>query len=196
MGRPNQVAFQKRKGISTKSNARMRIAKAQRPPKDFCGCASGFICWLCAAGNRRRERAGGDQWIRHGSDYFVVGVDGTGCDVFCAGAAPGAGAAGLVAGPGDAGAAGVAALAAAGGLTDAAALPSAFLKTGISPACHNITTSIRPNMPPIIRQMNSSMMPSMPLVSRPLLISQTIPQIERSINSAQRPLSSIQLDLG
>jgi len=90
----------------------------------------------------------------------------------------------------------VADLAAAAGLADVSALLSVFLKTGINPACHSIAASIRLNMPPIIRQMKSSMMPSIPLVSRPLLMSQTIPQIERIMNNPHMALSSIQLDLG
>ena len=111
-------------------------------------------------------------------------------DVFCAGAAAEAAAAGCRAGRRRGG------FGRRRWLGRRLSFGLSFLKTGISPACHSMTTSIRLNMPPIIRQMKSSMMPSIPLVSKPLLMSQTIPQIESRINSAHRALSSIQLDLG
>src|SRR5271163_2168940 len=39
MGRPNQVAFQNKNGMMTKARVRTTMARAQRPPKDFCGLA-------------------------------------------------------------------------------------------------------------------------------------------------------------
>ncbi len=119
-------------------------------------------------------------------DYFAVGVDWTGGTAFCAGAeADGAAAAGAAA-----------FVVAAGFAAAAVSLPCADRKTGISPACQSITASMMLNIPPIIKQMKSSMMPSIPLVSKPLVMSHTMPQIARTINSADRPPSSIQLDLG
>jgi len=35
MGRPNQVAFQNKNGMTTKESVRTTMPSAQRPPKDF-----------------------------------------------------------------------------------------------------------------------------------------------------------------
>ena len=144
-------------------------------------------------------------------NHFVVGSAGLGgaagagfgADAGVAGAAAGvfadpAGAAtgGFGGAPVTAGVAAVAAgFAGAAAAFAGGAAAGAGFKNGISPACQSMCANIRLKMPPIISAMSSSIMPSMPLVSRPLVMSQTIPQRQIRIATLQSAPISIRCAL-
>ena len=132
----------------------------------------------------------------------AAGAAGAGCGagagVLCAAAgavtaaAGGFGAAAVAAGVA-AVATGFAAGAAAAAFAGGAAAAGAGFKKGIRPACQSMCASIALKIPPIIRAISSSMMPSIPLVSRPLVMSQTIP---RERNQKSRNTDCTDFDRG
>src|ERR1700678_2307882 len=90
MGRANQVAFQNKNGMITKASGRTTMARAQGPPKDFCGLvvasavvcaevgAEEFICCCCLRGGLRRNSLCGWLARRRGGGGGGGGAGGGG----------------------------------------------------------------------------------------------------------------------